>query len=441
MTTRLITAKRPKSAARLSPVAQKSATVAQTGRKTAQTGKKPAQKAPKIAAAPAGVPISAHVSTCILTIPGHVRGIECASLPAAQQAYERLRNSSGLGSRDFAEGEVSRDGQKIARISYNGRAWSPAGMVISEPQGAGGEEKEAPAPVDQVELAPPVAVSIPAHLFAAALAIAPKAEKLAVLNSVFLHTVGNTLRIVAADGHRVIVLSHMLDKPLPWGDAGLILPRADLERITKYIGRDRATLIDVCFGEHHPVVRIADTIGHAVFVVKPIEGKFINYQKALDSSANVLNGAERTPMDVSAVDAKYLATAGAIARALGSHSVFPFISDMNSKDACIFTFAGEPGALLMIMPVREPSNLPAISNQVVSTIGALGMQASLRALKAHQTRAIMAVEKEPSAKRKAELVQRAESYDARIRSLQAILTALPAPAAPVAEEGSSAKAN
>lgn len=425
MSTRVTFSKRsPKSAARSAGVIARKAVPA--AKAAARKGQ--AKAAAKLAPPPSPLKtIAADASTCVLSIPHQVDSVTVPSLAHAQQTYERLRNSSGLGASQFADGLVTRDGVQIARISYNGRAWSPAGMVIAEPQGTGGAEKDAPMPVEQVELEPAVAVSIPGNLLAAALAIAPKKASRAAWNAVFVHTVGDTLRVVAVDGHRMFVVSQPLEgKYIPWGEAGLLLSRDELDRIVKFIGQDRETVVDISFGREHPIARIADTAGRALFVVKPLDEPFPDYQKLLDSSSQALSGGERLPMDVAAVNSKYMQAAGAIAQRLKSETIYSFMPANGSDDACMFTFGGEPGALLVIMPIREPNAAP-ISRQVVATIGDRGMRASISALRAHQTRALVAAKAEKDDAKREELAKRAATYESRINDLQSILKALPAP--------------
>ena len=48
------------------------------------------------------------------------------TIEQAQEAYVNLREHTGLGMNGFGEGEVfDEQGQHVARISYNGRVWTP----------------------------------------------------------------------------------------------------------------------------------------------------------------------------------------------------------------------------------------------------------------------------------------------------------------------------
>jgi len=49
---------------------------------------------------------------------------KCTSLEGCQRAYIAAREESGLGASEFGDGIVTdANGEAVARISYNGRAW------------------------------------------------------------------------------------------------------------------------------------------------------------------------------------------------------------------------------------------------------------------------------------------------------------------------------
>lgn len=47
------------------------------------------------------------------------------SLEECSKLYQNIRDRSNLGASSFADGNVLCDGKIVARISYNGRIWSP----------------------------------------------------------------------------------------------------------------------------------------------------------------------------------------------------------------------------------------------------------------------------------------------------------------------------
>lgn len=59
-----------------------------------------------------------------MTLKGKTYTVE--TLAAASKLYCELRDESGLGSSQWPDAEVlDADGKPAARISYNGRVWSP----------------------------------------------------------------------------------------------------------------------------------------------------------------------------------------------------------------------------------------------------------------------------------------------------------------------------
>ncbi len=60
-----------------------------------------------------------------LKIKGHTPSMVVADFAAASAAYAKARDESGEGASTFPEGELTRAGKKIARISYNAYIWHP----------------------------------------------------------------------------------------------------------------------------------------------------------------------------------------------------------------------------------------------------------------------------------------------------------------------------
>lgn len=81
-------------------------------------------------------------------IPGSTWLKWASTLAAAQQLYITARNKSDLGGSQFSDGEVYDEmGQYVARISYNGRLWSPEpwtplSVAIAEAPGHSPEANE-----------------------------------------------------------------------------------------------------------------------------------------------------------------------------------------------------------------------------------------------------------------------------------------------------------
>ena len=62
---------------------------------------------------------------------GNGRATRVASLAAASAACRAYIEAADLGASSWRGGDVYRGGTKIARISYNGRAWTLDGLPVS----------------------------------------------------------------------------------------------------------------------------------------------------------------------------------------------------------------------------------------------------------------------------------------------------------------------
>lgn len=408
---------------------------------------------------------------------GALGATECASLTAAQCAYVLAREMSGVGSSDFPSGAVYQDGTQVARISYNGRAWDMSDRPIADspsdkqlahlsaiiassdieqlaqarsstpldPPPAQDVEPIAPTVDEQAvaeQLEPATSITVPASLLAAALAIAPKSEpSRPYLAGLYLHQTGDgDVRMVATDGHRMLVLNvpavgegarHEAHK---WGAEGVILPGDAMTRIARYIGKDENAGVTISYGVGHPHVGVTEVNGMARFAVSPIGGRYPEYQKVVADAADAFT-TSREPTETNAVDASYLKSAGAVAAALGAPHVFPFVG---ADGKCtVFTFATVPGAILYIMPVRQNSTSAGLQAETVRLIGAAGMAGTIAALKAHETRTRTAANNQRLSKEdRAKLTEKADAYKRRIEEIQAAcLPALPAPAPAGADVG------
>lgn len=337
-------------------------------------------------------------------------------LKAAQVVYIAAREAAGEGTSTFEDGIVYANGTEVARISYNGRAWSSAdGKELSPSPET--DPAVAAALGESEPLAPAFTIDLPVKYLKAALAIAPKDDTRYYMNGVYFHREGTELRIVASDGHRMLVISTAHEGELPWAEAGLIVPRIELDRVMKYVGKDET--VKLSYGVNHPRVILSDVSGDATFRVAPIDGKFPEYQRVMQSAGDVLH-AERMPTDTAVLNPAYLKAAGAIAAQLESEGIFPFIGG-KPGDPCVFTFSGEAGALLYIMAMQ--SSTPALSAKTLQMIGESGLAGTLAALKAHETRCRNALKANgKSAEDKKALIEKADAYKARAEEIRASLT-------------------
>jgi hypothetical protein len=64
--------------------------------------------------------------------------IPVASADAASALLSRYRDRFGIGASDLKKGcgDIrADDGTLVARVSYNGRVWTPGGILLQEPAG------------------------------------------------------------------------------------------------------------------------------------------------------------------------------------------------------------------------------------------------------------------------------------------------------------------
>lgn len=403
-----------------------------TGKKRGRPAKA-SQAAPKVATAqgngktPHTIPAAAAAPTGVLLRIGDDTPLECGNLEAAVAAYNRLQRGAGGKQSD---GFVYMGGTVIATIRQNGNAYDMTGNLVAAKPSA----KEAAAtptagkPVAEA-LEPAMSVTLPIRYLNAALAIAAKKDETRPhLCALYLHQMEDlTLRLVASDGHRMLVISTDWNRELNWGKDGVLLPRADLDRIAKYCGKGEEVQVDISFGPKHPAVNIAEHLGMAQFTVTPVDGQYVDYRRLMGQVGEVIGSdAERLPADTSALNRDYLKAAGAVAASLESASVRPFI-DPTGKHAAVFTF-DDPGAILVVMPMRVDT--PALRAPTMRILGAEGMSRTLAALKAHETRNRTAAAQAKGKDERAKLEGVADQYAKRISEIRAVVAALPAPAAP-----------
>jgi hypothetical protein len=283
------------------------------------------------------------------------------------------------------------------------------------------------------QLAPVQTIGVPANVLLALLAVAPLKDSRHYLNGVYFHQTGAELRMVATDGHRMLVITHAAPEPIEWAtrEAGCIIPAAELARVVKFAGKD--AVVKLSYGIGHPAATLEADIGS--FKVRPIDGQFPVYQRVLDDAGAAFS-AEREPMQASGMNAKFVKSAGAVSAALESDALFCF-APADDKAPTVFTFAGFPGAILVIMPMRDMGQ--ALKADTVRLIGDRGMASSIAALKAHETRNRKAAKDAKSQKETDRLVKVADEYRARIEAIVSSLKpALPAPAPAASEEQADA---
>jgi hypothetical protein len=232
----------------------------------------------------------------------------------------------------------------------------------------------------QVEVGPAEQLELLASDLLPFLAIAPTKEKRHYMNSIYVHKIGDELRLVATDGHRLLVQSIEHKTALPWAEKGLLLPTERLAQIYKYLGKSEEP-ITIAYGSHWPKGTV-QAFG-AVFEIQPIDATYPDYTRILADVGNVF-ASEREPTETSAINPKYLKAAGAVGSMFKAEGVFCYTGETD-KSPMAFTFTKAPGVILVVMPVAS-DKVGGIEKGVARLIGEKGMAGTLAALRAHETR-------------------------------------------------------
>lgn len=297
---------------------------------------------------------------------------------------------------------------------------APAAVVATQEQAA----PAAPAETEAEALAPAQELELPLNFLKAALSIAPKDDTRYYLNGVYVQQLDDlVVRLVATDGHRLFVSSFEHKTEIAWARPGVILPREELERIVKYVGKD-APGLRVEFGVNHPSVKIHEIAGMAVFTLKVIDGKYPDYQRVVDSAASVFS-AEREELQQTTLDSSYLKAAGALAAVLESKGIIPFLATEESAPS-VFAFADRPEALLYIMGQRN--DRPALAAPTIKLFGAAAMQATLEKLEEQIKRTEANAKAAKHEKFRKQFEDKAARLKLRAEQIRSnLLPALPAP--------------
>lgn len=301
-----------------------------------------------------------------------------------------------------------------------------------------GQDGGKPAQPEQVELPAAQAIDVPLKFVVAALSIAPKNDTRMCLGGVYLHQLEDkALRIVATDGHRLFVAQVEQEQEISWLRQGVIVPRAQLERILKYIGKD-APGLRIEYGTGHPSLKIEEIGGMAVFQFAPVDGTYPDYQRVVDSAAPVFT-AEREELSMTTIDSDYLKAAGALSAQLGSKGIIPFLTGQDSSVPSVFAFGNVPEALLYIASQR--SRAEALPAPTVKLFGADAMQRTLADLEAQIVKTREGAQAAKHEKFRDQKNLKADRLQARADELRAALsTKLAAPAAAVAPPPAASKA-
>lgn len=360
---------------------------------------------------------AAAVTGALVLVIGSAATVECSDAEHAQREYLRIRNESkGATAGTFPGGKLMRGDTEVGSIAFNGTLWDTKGAMIATKPVPTPKELAAPAkPAEQQELAPAESVSVPTRFLAAAALIAPKKdESRPMVCGVYVHRVNDELRVVATDGSRLVVLSTRNVECIDWAVKGVIIPLDKLDRVLKF-AKDSAQVV-LSFGADHQHACIVDEANDAVFKFSPLEGQFPGYYGVMERAAAVLTE-ERVPTETASLDPKLLKSATGIASALGATGVRPFMGGEASTAPSMFTFVGEPGAVLYIAP--QGQSTPALEATTVRMIGTGGVEAVIAKIKEEIRRS------EDNAKR-TKIKKFADQSIARVAKLQARLDHLKA---------------
>ena len=330
--------------------------------------------------------------------------------------------------------DVAAAAAKVAGEQEQTAAPADATPVAEAPKGNGAAKPET---VEGESLAPLEILQLPLKLAIAALTVAPANETRFYLNGVYVHQLEDKqIRVVATDGHRLMVSTIAAEAEIAWARAGIIIPRESLARIVKYVGKD-AEVLEIEYGVEHPKVVVREVGGMGTFAFAPVAGQFPDYQKIVDDSAAVFAD-EREGLTVSSFNTKYLKSASVVAAALGAGGIIPFLSADSSRPS-VFAFEGFDEALLYVMP-QKPREI-ALPAQTVRIYGAGAIAATLAKLEEQIAKTRDNAKKAKHEKFRQQFAAKADRLEARADQLRAAVSVkLPAPAPKADEEQASEQA-
>lgn len=295
-----------------------------------------------------------------------------------------------------------------------------------------------PATIDQetgdqaaVELPAAQHVNLPISALVAALECAARSDDRYYLNSVLIQSEGEDIRIVATDGHRILVQSMPLgDQVMPeWAIKGVLIDRDQLAEALPMLRRnssDGAARCRIGTGEGHQFASIASMNGFVEFKAKLVDGKFPDYKRVIECAGPSLAHAGAVPMQSGTLNAKYLGAAAKIAMLLDRREtkVEPSVTGFmtQAEAASVFLFPHAPGAVYIVMPVKADTTAYTVQSLAVLAPAA---RASISALRAHASRQVKLLNVANNDKAREEISARKAAFEARIAELEAVLKDAP----------------
>lgn len=281
---------------------------------------------------------------------------------------------------------------------------------------------------ETAEALPPLtSVRLPIALIDAALEVAARGDVRFYLNTVRVHAVGGQLRVVATDGHRMLVLSHGTDAEdgaLPeWTAEGVLIDREALRETVALLRRNSlGGFCTVAYGTGHKQVEVGSDNGFATFRVNAVEGKFPDYERVLGGAGVSLSHTDAVPLEAASIAVAYFKSVSTVAQKLGASAVSAFTS--SRENAGVFLFEGAPHAVLIVMPKRIENGKPTVGDSAVRIL-APAMAATVRALKAHVSRQVKLLNVANSEKQREEIEARKASLEARIAEVMGLTDSTP----------------
>ncbi len=301
------------------------------------------------------------------------------------------------------------------------------------PQGPAPAPKPAPIETPKAKTEPIAALTetwVPAALFATATLCAADAKATReALKGVHIHSVGETLRMVATDGARMIVLSRPVDDgALPdWLKEGVTIPAQGLKTMLGFLASlkiDDADTIRVAFAKGASRIELSNVGNTALFRLPVIALDFPEYQKIIDTATGAFLADDRKDFDHVAMAAGYLKGVGEIAKSLGCENVRVFTGTNGSPT--VITFPNDPGAVLYQAGIGQ-GNAPIFPEQTRAMLGS-AINGTVAALRAHRTRTAEALKAAATPGDKGALEAKLADYDRRIAdAVQMARLGLPKP--------------
>jgi hypothetical protein len=284
--------------------------------------------------------------------------------------------------------------------------------------------KALPAPPTVIKAENPkdvVWITLRLAVLEACLSVAAKKDERHYLEGVHLQAVKRELRVAATNGHTLLLHSTPDLPDLPdWLNAGVILPRDELALALGCIAKTKngedepQTAVQLGYAAGHGHVIVRDPDHFATFRLPVIAANFPDYQKVIEGAGSVLAGGEHAPLTATTMQGQYMKQAAAIGARFDAKGITPFFSG-DEKTPTVVTFGGEPGALFIIMPMASSSELQ-MPVQTMALIGR-GLEGTLAALKASQTRQKKQLADSKSEGEKKSLTAAIATRDERIASV------------------------